>query len=229
MQSITQQAARWLCPKCGEITEYSLHNDRIDQRKRISIKPICPTCIKCGADISISHSHVDSPDTRLVVLTGTCASGKSTTAEALIARHGFYAIDGNCAADVIRHKHGITRFAFNGIEMLQEIECEIDILLSLRQNIVLSHVIIPSDLPAYREMFRSRGMNYTVFVLQPQYTVAVLRSRERNVFQTITGEEWVKHFHAAMNDFIPEDDVVILDNSELDVEASVEKILQFDR
>ena len=226
MQSFPQQAACWLCPKCGEITKYILHNDSVEQHKRTSIKPILPTCMVCGAEISICHSPGHNPDTMLIVLTGTCASGKSTTAEVLIARHGFYGIDGNCVSDVIRHKYGITRFAFNGIEMLREIEHEIDILLSLKQNIVLSHIITPGDLPAYREMFRSRGLNYIVFVLQPRYPMAVMRSRERNVFQTITSEEWVKHFHDAMDDFMPEDDVVILDNSEFDAEICVEKILQ---
>ena len=229
MQSFPQQAACWLCPNCGEITKYILHNDRVEQQKRTSIKPILPTCMVCGAEISIRHSPVHNPDTMLIVLTGTCASGKSTTAEVLIARHGFYCIDGNCVSDVIRHKYGITRFVFNGIEMLREIEHEIDILLSLKQNIVLSHIITPSDLPAYREMFHSRGLNHIVFVLQPRYPIAVMRSRERNVFQTITGEEWVKHFHDVMNDFMPGDDVVILDNSELDAEACVEKILQLYR
>ena len=226
MQPIQQKATRWLCPECGEVSAYSLHPEKVPQRKKIGIKPIFPVCAACDAELYLSSSPTPRPDTRLIVLTGTCASGKSTTAEALIARHGFYGIDGNCVMDVIAFRSGLKRIAFNGVEMLQEIALEIDILLALQQDIVLSHVVIPEDLPAYREMFRRRGLQYRIFVLQPRYSMAVSRSQARRNHPTLTAEEWVKHFHDAMGGFIPEDDVVIVDNSDLSVEESAESILR---
>lgn len=227
MQAFSRQLVLWQCPQCGEVAEYSLHRNDVQQKKHISIKPILPNCVACGADIRLLYPTKPRADARLIALTGTCASGKSTTAEALIARHGFCGIDGNVVSyDVIRHKLGITRCAFNSMEVLQEIALEIDILLALGKDIVLSQVIIPQDLPTYREMFRSRGLRYKIFVLQPQYMTAVSRSKKRNCFPSTTLEEWIKHFHDAMHDFTPKDDVVIFDNTALSVEESAERIIQ---
>jgi len=227
MHALTQHEVRWLCPNCSETTQYSLHRDGLQQRKRISIRPILPTCTTCGADIRLLHAPPPRADARLIVLTGTCASGKSSTAEALIAHYGFTGIDGNCVLfDVLKHKYDLTHVAFNGPEMLQEIAFEIDLLLALHRDIVLSQVIIPSDLPTYRTMFQQRKLCYRIFVLQPQYATAVARSQQRTVFQSPTLVEWVKHFHDAMACFQPEDDVEIFDNTDLSVEASAAQIWQ---
>lgn len=217
---------RWLCPHCGEVTQCVLHSGQVKQQKTISIKPILPTCIACGAEVRLCHAPVPRRDARLLALTGTCASGKSTIAEVLVARYGFSAIDGNNVMDVIRHKSGVARVAFNGTELLKEIEDEIDMLLALQQDIVLAHVIIPDDLPRYRRMFRSRGLHYKLCVLQPEYAAAVTRSRTRTSFQTLTDETWVRHFHQAMMGFQPDEDVLIFVNTACSAEESAEKILR---
>lgn len=226
MQSTVNQQALWLCPNCGVVAHVALHPNGVKQRKQISIRPILPACATCGAEVRLHHPPAHRTDTRLIVLTGTCASGKSTTAEVLIAGHGFHGIDGNCVRDVLQHKYGRGGFAFNGVEMVQEIAQEIDILLALQKDIVLSHVIVPEDLHIYREMFLQRGLHYKIFVLQPRYAAAVSRSEERHGYQPPTAQEWVKHFHDAMRNYISECDVVIFDNTDLSVRASTEMILQ---
>lgn len=226
MHPMSNQQPMWLCPNCGYVANIELHHSGVKQRKRISIRPILPSCAACETEVRLYHSTTHRTATRLIVLTGTCASGKSTTAEELVAGHGFYGIDGNCVRDVVRYKYGRTDFAFNGVEMVQEIAQEIDILLALQKDIVLSHVILPEDLHIYREMFLVRGLCYKIFVLQPQYAAAVSRSKERRGFPSPTPQDWVKHFHDAMCSYRPECDVVIFDNTYLSVEASAEKILQ---
>jgi hypothetical protein len=129
--------------------------------------------------------------------------------------------------DVVACTVGHRKFAFNGPEMLEEIAREIDILLALRCDIVLSHVIIPADLPAYRAILRERGLRYMIFVLQPQYAAVVARAEQRRVFPSPTAEEWIRHFYEAVGGFVPDDDVVIFDNSEVSPGEAAVQILDW--
>ncbi len=217
------------CPRCNSDVRFTLHNEKVVQKKRIAIKPILPTCLACGTEVRVHPRPASMQGGNLLVLIGTCASGKSTTAEMLIQRHGFYGIDGNVVSNVVSYKSGGARVEFNSVEILQEIGYEIDILLALQQDIVLTQVIIPEDLPSYRELFRSRGLHYRIFVLQPQYSVAVARSKARTCWNTLTEERWIKHFHEHMARFVPQQDVVIFDNSDLSAEEAAERIWQLYR
>lgn len=81
------------CPTCRANVPFTLHGDRVTPTKKIAFKPILPACLVCGGDVQIALLSYPRP-CRLIALTGACAGGKSTTAEALVARHGFTGIDG---------------------------------------------------------------------------------------------------------------------------------------
>ncbi len=229
MNTPANRAVSWLCPKCKVIPtkQVVLYNEAL-RVQQFEISPILPTCLACGAEVALIDRPPDGNTHKFIVLTGTCASGKTTTAHALMANHGFAVIDGDCVMNVIRHKTGVKKVDFNGPAMLAEIACEIDILLALGKDIVLSQVIIPSDLPAYRELFQSRRLNYTIFVLQPDYQSAVARSQTRTCFNHVTPEIWVRHFYDLLSDMPHQDchDIVMFDNSKLSVAQSVESILR---
>jgi hypothetical protein len=131
--------------------------------------------------------------------------------------------------NVIRHKTGVKKVDFNGPAMLTEIALEIDILLALGKDIALSHVIVPGDLPAYRQMFNARRLSYLIFVLQPDLQSAVARSQSRTCFNHVTPEVWVTYFHDLLKTMPYQDchDIVMFDNSQLSVAQSVESILRF--
>jgi gluconate kinase len=229
MNTPANREVSWLCPKCKVIpTEQVVIYNEALRVQQFEISPILPTCLTCGAEVALIGHPLDGNAHKFIVLTGTCASGKTTTAQALMANHGFAVIDGDCVMNVIRHKTGVRKVDFNGPAMLAEIACEIDILLALGKDIVLSQVIIPSDLPAYRELFQSRRLNYAIFVLQPDYQSAVARSQTRTCFNHITPEIWVKHFHDLLSNMPHQDchDIVMFDNSKLSVAQSVESILR---
>jgi gluconate kinase len=212
------------CPACQGPTRCTLYSDRITQRKRISIRPISPACLRCGGAVVIHTAPGRGRGRTILALTGTCGSGKSTTAEVLTATYGFSAIDGNCVQDVIRSRLG-TPAVFNGPEMLDEFAREIDILLSLDQDVVISHVILPDDLPTYRNLFRAREVQYRFVVLKPTYSTALERCRNRTSFNTMVADVWVRQFHSAIAGFERSDDVVVLDNTDGSAEDSARRII----
>jgi len=194
--------------------------------EHIPISPILPTCAVCGAELACNVDGTVNPEIRVIVLTGTCASGKKTIAQILQRRHGFRIIDGNVVRDVVRHKLGIRNAQFNGQEMIAEITREIDILAALGQDIVLSHVIVPDDLPRYRTIFQQRQLCYRIFLLQPDCATAVARSKERTCFNGVTDEYWIRHFHEQLSVLRQQEspDVIVYDNAREPAEESAERI-----
>ncbi|MHB9108151.1 MAG: AAA family ATPase [Armatimonadota bacterium] len=230
MEQPPLNSSPWSCPNCGDIApeQVVVCNERL-MSEHIPIPPILPTCAACGAELVCNVDGTVNPEIRVIVLTGTCASGKKTIAQQLARRHGFRIIDGNVVRDVVRHKLGIRNAQFNGDEMIDEITRQIDILSALHQDIVLSHVIVPDDLPRYRAIFRQRQLRYRIFVLQPDCTTAIARSKERTCFNGITDEHWIRHFHEQLSvlEQQEETDVIVYDNAGENAEASAERIMQF--
>jgi gluconate kinase len=224
-----EHTIRWVCPHCREIPieQVIVYNQQL-RVQQFELYPILPTCRVCGSEVSFTGRPTGLEGQKLLVLSGTCASGKTTTACALRAKYGFDVIDGDCVMNVIRHKTGVHKVDFNGPAMLAEIALEIDILLALKRDIVLSHVIVPEDIPLYRRIFQSRQLRYKLFVLQPSYQAAVARSQTRTCFNHITPEVWVKHFYDLLSTMPSQaaQDVVMFDNTALDVEQSTAAILK---
>ena len=217
------------CPKCGYIhrKNIELYNSKL-RKQSFGISPILPTCSFCGSEVTFDRSNICSNDRKVIALTGTCASGKSATAEMLMQQYGFDVIDGDCVMQVVKHKMGINKIEFDAPEMYEEIEVEIDILLSFQRDIVISHVITPGDINIYREIFNQRKLNYKIFLLHPRYASAIARSKTRTCHNSITPEQWVKYFYEELSVFKDQNngDVIIFNNSDYSVEESVKKIME---
>ena len=205
------------CPNCGEMAldEVLIYNENL-RKQDFRITPVLPTCKLCGAEADVFHKCGGG---NIIVLTGTCGSGKSTIAE-IFMQKGFAAMDGDCIMQTVKHKRSIARVEFN--DMFDEVACQIDILSLVSDNLVLSHVILPEDLDRYIEIFRSRNLKYTFFLLKPDYQVAVERCRTRTCHTSITPEYWIKHFHETL-EF--DDRVKIVDNGDMSAEETAEYIL----
>src|SRR5665647_2005856 len=98
--------------------------------------PILPMCKRCGAEVAVSHTCNGG---NIIILNGTCGSGKSTIAE-ILASKGFLAIDGDCVIQTVKYKKNKKQVDFN--EMLDEIACEIDTLSMFGENFVLAHIVM---------------------------------------------------------------------------------------
>lgn len=205
------------CPNCGErarrdITVYS----EILRKQDFDMSPVLPTCAHCGEEVEITH-RCDGGN--VIVLNGTCGSGKSTIAEILL-RKGFLAIDGDCVIQVVKHKKGTTQVDFN--EIAAEIANEIDILSMFGDDFVLSTVILPEDLDKYIEIFQSRNLKYRLFLLRPEYQTAVVRCQSRTCHASVTPEYWIRHFYEKL-DF--DDRVNVVDNTNMTPEETAAHVL----
>jgi len=195
------------CPNCGEleksgITVYS----EILRKQDFDMSPVLPVCAHCGEEVEITHRCGGG---NVIVLNGTCGSGKSSIAEILVKK-GFLAIDGDCVIQVVKHKKGTADWDFH--ELAAEIANEIDILSMFGDDFVLSTVILPEDLDKYIEMFQSRNLKYRFFLLRPEYQTAVVRCQSRTCHASVTPEYWIRHFYEKL-DF--DHRVNVVDNTNL--------------
>ncbi|WP_160692310.1 AAA family ATPase [Clostridium sp. C2-6-12] len=219
----------FICPKCGHLhnENVKIYNENL-RKQSFNISPILPTCLICGSEITLNSSSICGDECEVIVLTGTCGSGKSSSAEILMEKHGFGVIDGDCVMQVVKHKLGVNKIQYNEPPMYREIENQIDILLALKKDIVISNIVTTQDIQIYRKIFKQRALNYKIFLLQPQYAIAIARTKARSCHKSITPEEWVKYFYDELSKFNSQsnEDVIVFDNSDYSVEKSVHKILE---
>ncbi len=208
------------CPNCGEISKdnVKIYSEGL-RKQNINIMPILPICRLCGAEVAISHTCSGG---NIIVLNGTCGSGKTTIAE-LLADRGWLAIDGDCAIQSLRHKKGTKQYKWN--ELISEIECEIDILSLFCNNIVLSHVILPEDYKKFIEFFESRTIKYKLILLKPEYQVTVQRCQIRTSHTSITPDKWIRHFYDLL--VFDDDQIYTIDNSYMTALDTAEAILNY--
>ena len=133
----------------------------------------------------------------------------------------WYVIDGDCAIQSLRYKTGIKKYDWN--ELIDEIIHEIDIVSLFTTNIVLSHIILPEDMPKYEQAFKERNLRYKLILLKPEYNNVVERCQARTCHTSKTPEEWIKHYYDAL-DF--DSNFFIIDNTNMSIRKTVEYILE---
>ena len=67
------------CLNCGELTidDIRIYMERL-RKQRFDLLPIRPTCKRCGAEAAVTQRATGG---QIIVLNGTCGSGKATIAE----------------------------------------------------------------------------------------------------------------------------------------------------
>ena len=218
-----ENSTRIICPVCGEIDKSLVEIYNISLRKQdFALSPVLPTCRQCNSEIEIA----DPPKgAELIILNGTCGSGKSTVAEEIMKRYGFAVIDGDCMLQVLRCRLGGRKAEYNSDEALDEIGREIDVLAALGYPIVLSHIIIPKDWCRYKEIFLKRRLKYSHFLLKPDIDAAISRCNTRTCHKSVTPEYWIRYFDESLL-FNGSADVFTIDNTDLTVDETVMKIME---
>ena len=211
-----------ICPLCGELEPLAVepYHDAL-RKQTFGISPVLPTCKLCRSEIAV-YGRCGGGD--LILLNGTCGSGKSTVAEALAAHYGFLVIDGDCAMQSAKHRRGGRKVEFNSAEMLEEIGREIDLLSLYGKKMVLSHIVLPEDVDSYQKIFDERNLRYCFVLLKPEYDAAVQRCQTRTCHNNITPEFWVRHFYDALR--FADGQVITIDNTELSAEQTAAAALR---
>lgn len=183
------------CPACGllDLSLVQVYQESL-RRQTFRLLPVLPTCRQCGQAVAVTFARQEG--LRALLLNGTCGSGKSSVAEALMELHGFAAIDGDCAMQVVRHKQGVRKVHEEAL--FAEILLEARLFMSLGQDVVIAHVVMPADLPRYREALAALGYRVTVVMLRPSLETALARCQTRTCHTSVTPPYWVQHFHEAL-------------------------------
>lgn len=206
------------CANCGEITKDNIMiYDESLKKQNLRISPIYPKCKLCGSDVAVLNVKNCA---NVIVLNGTCGSGKTTIAE-LLADKDWLAIDGDCAIQSLRYRKRTKQYEWN--ELINEILFEIDILSLFCENIVLSHIILPEDYQRYIEFLKSRNMKYKFILLKPEYHIAVERCQTRTCHTSVTPTDWIKHFYDIL--LFDDGQFDIVDNSDMTAPEVAETIL----
>ena len=205
------------CPNCGEIPKSDIWVYSESLRKQdFDMSPVLPTCVRCGKEVEIAHKCNGG---NIIVLSGTCGSGKSTIAEIFLGK-GFLGIDGDCVIQTVKHKKRVEQVTFS--EMADETAVEIDILSMFGDDFVLATVILPEDLDKYIEIFQSRNLEYRLFLLKPDYRTTVQRCQSRTCHGSVTPEYWIRHFYEKLSF---DDRVIVVDNTRLTPEETAAYVL----
>jgi len=211
-----------ICPVCGELDKSSVEIYNLNLRKQnFALSPILPTCKQCSSEIEIKNPPEGA---RLIILNGTCGSGKSTIAKEIMKRYGYAVIDGDCMLQVLRYKLGVKKVDYNSDDALDEIGREIDILAALGYMIVLSHIFLPDDWCRYEAIFSKRKLKYRHFLVKPNIDTVISRCNTRTCHKNVTPEYWIRYFHERLL-FSENTDISIIDNTDLSIDETVMRIM----
>ena len=208
------------CPVCGLLSKHDIeiYNRKL-RKQNFKLLPIVPSCRICKSEVSITSSLTD---VQVIIMNGTCGSGKSSIAEWMEERYNYKAIDGDCVMQVVKYKLNLAKTDYNFDEVLSEIMNEIEILSLYSQNIVLSHIILPEDINRYINLFENKKIRYKFILLKPDFDTALSRCQTRTCHNHITPEYWVRYFYDRLNF---SDEMPVVDNSGLTIQETVNQIL----
>ncbi|BCK01577.1 nucleoside/nucleotide kinase family protein [Anaerocolumna chitinilytica] len=208
------------CPICGNIKPENIDlYKQVLRKQNFESSPIYPTCRKCNSALTLNKICNGG---EIVVLSGTCGSGKSSVAIELMKNHGFIAIDSDCSMQSFRYKFNVKQVDYRSDEMLAEIANEIDFVRLFSNKIVLAQIVLKEDIDRYKKIFNERNLKYRFYILKPSYEKAVDRCQTRRCHANITPEYWIKYFYELLGF---NDNVIVIDNSKLTIEETANRIL----
>ncbi|PWU24065.1 hypothetical protein C5B42_00915 [Candidatus Cerribacteria bacterium 'Amazon FNV 2010 28 9'] len=161
----------------------------------------------------------------VLLITRTCASGKTTLGELLEAKHGYKHIDGDVVWKKVKEENkrlgSQLKVGWN--------EIHFDILRDSLENIhssnlVITHIIYPEVLPLYQGFFAERGMRMHFIVLTPHLQTIYERNNTRTCWSKPTPKQYVDEIYEKLHKDVYKE--YFLDTSDQTPEQTVEGILE---
>jgi gluconate kinase len=155
----------------------------------------------------------------VLLLTGTCASGKTTVGELLEKDYGYHHIDGDDVWNAVKLEQG-KGVGWNEIHQ--------DILNHCLQkmyssNVVITHVIYPEIFPVYTSFFERERMAMTLVVLVPTIDTVYQRNNTRTCWSVPTPQKYIDDIYGKLssNEYLP----YFLDTTHQKPEQTVSQVL----
>ena len=160
----------------------------------------------------------------IIILNGTCGSGKSTVTQYLVENYSFYSFSCDNIIKQEKAKTGIS-YEYNS----ESIYSKYSDLLSTnldKEYLIIDSIFIDNDLSRFLLYVPKSITNIFHIVLYPQYEIAYMHTQERTCFIHKTEEYWVKYFHKHISELINVDkNVHIIDNSYISIQETANIVL----
>jgi hypothetical protein len=128
---------------------------------------------------------------KVLIVNGTCASGKSTISYLLSTHHGFIQVDG----DWVLHRAKQENPKTHSDAIHADLAALAASLANLGQPVVLAHIIPPEHLDTYERILGDRGIETRIVILMPRRPILLARNETRKCWPKTTPEYWVNRFY----------------------------------
>ncbi len=164
---------------------------------------------------------------KLIILNGTCGSGKSSVGKRLADKFDYYHIDADVIIKELNEKTA-KRIEYNSDEIYSVFLDQIDKYLSAKRNIVLSCVFTYEDYARFSGILAEKDIDFLFIILFPEPDTAIQRTKTKTCFNSITPEYWVRYFHDKMKAFSRKnEDFFIIDNTDQSIDDTIHQISSF--
>lgn len=146
----------------------------------------------------------------ILLITGTCASGKTTVGEILSRQYGYKHIDGDQFKRELKKRRGLEKLDWDEIH---EDLISHAIELSTRANVVISHVVLPPNLGVYQAICSNLDALFRFIILMPSRETVYSRNKNRTCWSSPTPKKFIDEFYDSYIEAVNALSENVLDNS----------------
>lgn len=214
------------CPVCkNDIIKNNIIEDRRVVPMSNGVKIITPICAKCGTRIKLRNIESNiSNKHEMYLVSGPCASGKSTIGKYIQQHYPFVFLDGDAISKRVNYdiRSGIINNR-SGYLCHEELLDTALILNALGSSVFMSYVVNEQELLWYRKRLEQYSIDLQFFVLLPERSVCIKRDMQRECWTA--GEEYIDKWYGEQKLLVEHHPGYCINNGNECVEKTVEKIL----
>jgi hypothetical protein len=182
----------WSCPRCGDLAAVDIAPYREGVFNAAS-RRFDPRCRSCEGRATFDTLRCDAgPTAPVLVLSGSCASGKTTLSYLLSEHYGFVQIDGDYVLE--RHRSEEQR-RVDADEIHPYLLTMAEGFARLGRPVALAHIVPPHLIPHYQAWLKERHIAHRIVIIMPRMPVLLERNEIRVCWPKATPEHWVRKFH----------------------------------
>jgi gluconate kinase len=158
----------------------------------------------------------------VLLITGTCASGKTTLGELLAQNHLYHHIDGDTFKKKLKKERGLSKLDWNAIHddlMLHTLD------FIQQADVVITHVVLPEKINDYVTFYAERNISFNFVILMPSKKSIYQRNATRTCWSAPTPHKYIDEFYDAYDSAREKNSQYFLDTTNHSPGESLELIL----
>lgn len=212
-----------VCKKCGDLLQDN-HKLTIDgpSPMKNGVRIITPICKSCDTRITPSYIRNNNfGNQRVYLLSGTCASGKSSIGKYVEKKYGYILIDGDAISKRVDYdvKLGIVKER-NEFLVHSEVINMMLVVLELGYSVFVSYVFEEIDIEKYKMVLANYDIIPNIGILVPNRDECIKRDYERECWTA--GEDFIDKWYESQRLLGEKYASNIIDNSYETIEETVE-------